>query len=271
MSIIQEYVNAWNNHDSHGIEACFLSDGVYIDANLDHEIPAYQFALRTQELFTSFPNLNVSVSQPIESADGLFALQWELSGAVPDKTLRGMDMLCVRDGRLQSVQVYFDYQTGLIFSKVPSLHLNYQPSNKPRDVQSVQINDIEPIKYRTSALTQLESEDIKQKLADLMTNKQYYLHSDLSLSQLASELGISTNHLSQVINSQFGCHFYDFVNRYRIVHSQQILKATNTPVKALVLALDSGFRSTSTFYAAFKKFTGMSLAEYKQSIKDSVN
>lgn len=267
MKVSEQYLSAWNRHDSAALLNCFLPDGVYIDANLNDEIPASLFALRAEELFRSFPDLRVTIEEQTKNETGVIATRWSLSGALPGKVLRGVDLLCVREDKLQSVQVYFDYKTGLIFSKVPSLHLRYQPQQSEIEVSNKHLGKQTPChKYRTSGLSLEEATAMKDHLENLMTDKVLFLQPDISLSKLAKLLNTSTNHLSQVINSQFYCNFYDFINRYRIDYVKRIIEKSSTQNKALSLAIDSGFRSTSTFYSAFKKETGLSPSEYRATL-----
>ncbi|GLQ32841.1 nuclear transport factor 2 family protein [Litoribrevibacter albus] len=266
--VTDQYLEAWNNHDAEAILACFHPDGVYIDANLDDEIPASLFALRAQELFDCFPNMTVTIEQRNVQGEGLVASPWRLSGVLPGKELSGVDMLCIRDNKLQSVQVYFNHSTGRLFAKVPSLHLNYQPHQS--DVKEHDVSDSAE-KYRTSGLTMAGMQSIQQTLETAMVRDKVFLQPELSLSRLADQLSMSTNHLSQVVNSLYHKNFYEFINHHRIAFAKQLLAKDHAddhaqPQTSLVLSLESGFRSTSTFYSAFKKETGLTPSEYRQRL-----
>ncbi len=261
MDVVEQYLNAWNAHDSKAIENCFLPEGIYIDSNINVEVSAHQLALRASELFTCFPKLKVCVKDRTPNAGGLIATRWTINGALPGLVLSGVDMLCIRQGKIQSVQVYFDRDTGKIFAKVPSLHLKYAPEGLSRPNKT---GVSELAKYHTSGLSDRELINIRQALQHLMHAEQRYLDQDLSLSKLADELQISTNHLSQTINTEFHCNFYQFINDLRISFAKQLIVSDEaTELKALTISLESGFKSTSTFYAAFKKITGMTPKEFK--------
>jgi AraC-like DNA-binding protein len=75
----------------------------------------------------------------------------------------------------------------------------------------------------------------------------------------------SVNHLSQAINAGFGVSFYDYVNGYRVRQAADILCCGDTESNGILdVALAVGFNSTSTFYAAFKKITGQTPAQYRR-------
>jgi AraC-like DNA-binding protein len=100
-----------------------------------------------------------------------------------------------------------------------------------------------------------------QKLIKFMEEKKPYLNPKLSLPELAQQLGISPNQLSQIINQQAEVNFHDFVNKYRVSEFLQNAKS-NKSFSLLALALDSGFNSKSSFNYIFKKQKGISPSQY---------
>lgn len=117
--------------------------------------------------------------------------------------------------------------------------------------------------YRKSGLKSDEVTQLHQEMLSLMEEKKPYLEPKLTLNQLAEQLAISSNNLSQVINQCEGKNFYDFVNSYRV--DEFIKRATNDKNKGLNLlgiALDSGFNSKSSFNQVFKKHTGDTPSNY---------
>jgi len=118
--------------------------------------------------------------------------------------------------------------------------------------------------YQKSGLTQAEAEALMQRLRHLTAERQLYLKSLLTLQELAEEMSISAHNLSEVINTQAGRNFYDFVNGYRV---EEVMRRLRDPSYAhltiLALAADSGFNSKATFNAFFKRHTGMTPSQYR--------
>jgi AraC-like DNA-binding protein len=113
------------------------------------------------------------------------------------------------------------------------------------------------VKYMRSGLDASKSEALADSLTSFMEQKRPYTDPELSLGDLAEQLSLSPNHLSQIINEQFGKNFWDFVNEYRVKQVIADLKAgKHTKHTLLGIALDSGFNSKVSFNRAFKKFTG---------------
>ena len=104
-----------------------------------------------------------------------------------------------------------------------------------------------------------------------MESEKPYLEGDLVLPQLAQQLGISANYLSQIINEQLQVNFYDFVNGSRVEEAKRWMRnAGQQNTKILNIALDSGFNSKSAFYTAFKKATSMTPTQYRNTLKHPV-
>lgn len=122
-------------------------------------------------------------------------------------------------------------------------------------------------KYSGSGLDKETSLIFLNELTDHMRTYKPYLEGELVLPQLAKQLGISSNYLSQVINEQLQINFYDFVNGYRVEEAKRImLDSRQKNINILNIALDSGFNSKSAFYTAFKKTTSMTPTQYRKSL-----
>ena len=122
-------------------------------------------------------------------------------------------------------------------------------------------------KYHRSGLDRETSRMFLGELASHMETNKPYLQGDLVLPQLAQQLGISANYLSQVINEQLKVNFYDFINGYRVEDAKRLMKNTGQKnINILKIAFDSGFNSKSAFYTAFKKVTSMTPTQYRKTL-----
>ena len=98
---------------------------------------------------------------------------------------------------------------------------------------------------------------------------QLYLQHDISLSQLATLIGINRSYLSKHFALQ-GITYNAYINGLRIQHFINLYHeaaATHQPVSAQQLAYQSGFRNYKTFNAAFKKIMEMTAKEWMQQVK----
>ncbi|MCP5145144.1 MAG: helix-turn-helix transcriptional regulator [Gammaproteobacteria bacterium] len=123
-------------------------------------------------------------------------------------------------------------------------------------------------KYRSSALDTQLSQALSLDLTRHMEQNRPYLESQLTLPQLADQLAISPNYLSQVINEQLQMNFFDFVNGYRVKDAQLMLTGDSADERSILdIAYAAGFNSKSAFYTAFKKRTGVTPSEFRKAAR----
>jgi len=101
----------------------------------------------------------------------------------------------------------------------------------------------------------------------LMSDQKLYRQPTVTLTMLAKKLNVSTRCLSASIGHYAGQSFRDYVNTYRVSYVRKALRrpAPDRPPIAQV-AIEAGFISPSTFYAAFKRQWGMTP---RQCIKEA--
>lgn len=127
--------------------------------------------------------------------------------------------------------------------------------------------------YRLNFISQKDESDnqiqdykvLEEKLKKMMATQQPYLDEELSLNELADELGISAKQLSTLLNKYMNTSFYDYINSFR-VQAVILAMSSNTSKKYTLLAIgmDCGFNSKASFYRIFKKQTGYSPSKYKR-------
>ncbi|MBR2113697.1 MAG: AraC family transcriptional regulator [Prevotella sp.] len=124
--------------------------------------------------------------------------------------------------------------------------------------EDVEDNALLSIRYNIGPLLKQYCEDT-----------QLYLQYDISLSQLATLIGINRSYLSKHFALQ-GMTYNAYINSLRIQHFINLYHETvetHQPVSAQQLAYQSGFRNYNTFNAAFKKIKGMTATEWMQRVK----
>lgn len=105
----------------------------------------------------------------------------------------------------------------------------------------------------------------RQALEEWMEREKPYLNPDFKLLDLRAVLPLNRTYLSQFINSEYGCTFYQFVNRYRIEESKR-LKLENPDMKISDVAARCGFSSPSVFSRTFTNITGLTPREWAKQI-----
>ena len=120
--------------------------------------------------------------------------------------------------------------------------------------------------YQNSGLDERRLSEIFVQLGKYMEEAKPYLQDDLSLSILASQLEVTSNQLSQVINQQSGVNFFTFINRFRVeAVKEQLQNPAFDHYSILGIAYTCGFRSKSAFNKVFKEISGITPAEYQKN------
>lgn len=95
-----------------------------------------------------------------------------------------------------------------------------------------------------------------------------YIHkhytSKISLEQAAEMLHISPTYLSMLFKQQTGVNFIDYLNRYRIQRSKEFLKDIDR--KVYEVANMVGIQDEKYFHALFKRYTGLTATQYRDSL-----
>ncbi len=160
--------------------------------------------------------------------------------------------------------VYFLGYRALTVQDKLSLKLQLGEAQE-RELSLLKVGQSSAKKYQRSGLTKLKADEYKKELLNYMEDEAPYLDPDITLSDLSEALSIPNNHLSQVINQKFDKNFFDFINSYRVKEAKEWLsnpKRNNETM--LAIAFESGFKSKSTFNAAFKKLTGITPSQFKK-------
>ena len=105
-------------------------------------------------------------------------------------------------------------------------------------------------------------------IENLLIGEKRFLNANLTLDCIAEELHLSKSHLSRIINSELGTGFPEYVNALRVQEAKNYLTNPEFANYTLVaIGLEAGFNSKTTFNNAFKKTTGLTPSEFKNSIQ----
>lgn len=115
------------------------------------------------------------------------------------------------------------------------------------------------------SLSQKRDQDLLARLNAAMTQDQVFRKADLSIANLASDLGVTQHRLRALINQTLGHrNFSEFLSTYRL---DAVLDAFTDPAQAdlpiQTIAFDCGFRSLPPFNRAFRAREGCSPSEYR--------
>jgi len=239
---VESYFDAWNHRDPKGIAAHLSADGSYRDIPECVQISPEQLIIYLEDFFTKSRHRYELIGEVQKSANTI-AFQYRM---------------CPFDNNCSKNSMPYAYQ-GAEF-----INLHGDAAITITDYYDIPFKP--PVnKYAKSGLTDDQLSKYKRRLDQIMQSRNEYLRPDLTLPKLAQTVGCSVNILSQVINSGFGTSFFDYLNRYRIEHARELLARSDAERNAILhVAFTVGFNSNSAFYSAFRKYVGMTPAQYRQ-------
>ncbi len=109
-------------------------------------------------------------------------------------------------------------------------------------------------------------EQLSRALQSTMQEKKPYLDPQLKLDGLANQLNTTPHLLSQYLNDHVGKNFNSYINELRVDEAVSMMQS-HDEYSLEGIAAEVGFRSKSTFYAAFKARYQMTPKAYLNTLQ----
>ena len=105
----------------------------------------------------------------------------------------------------------------------------------------------------------------------ILHREKLFLDPELTRQKVAQSCSKREKEITRIIKLGFENTFYHYINSLRIEHFKQIWKSEEFIHMSIEgIALESGFKSKSTFYAAFKKIEGVTPKEYERNLEAKI-
>ena len=121
------------------------------------------------------------------------------------------------------------------------------------------------VKYSDKKIDEVEANALIAQLKHLMHEDRLYIDANLKLPDVAKEMNVLPHKLSQVLNDNLKKSFTNFINEYRIKEAKELIK-TDDKLTLEAIGYECGFNSKSTFYSAFKKYSGKTPSQFKSTL-----
>lgn len=125
----------------------------------------------------------------------------------------------------------------------------------------------ETVRYSRYPISEDRKKQIKKAILTYFDKEEPFLNAGLNMSMLSEYLGIPKHHLTEVLNSEIGKNFFSFVNEYRIEAVKKLLVDKGDIYSIEYIGFECGFNSKSSFFTVFKKITGQTPMQYRNTIK----
>jgi transcriptional regulator GlxA family with amidase domain len=108
----------------------------------------------------------------------------------------------------------------------------------------------------------IDAAGLESRLKHVLEDEHIFLRDELTLANLAHEIGIEPHHLSRFLNIHLHTTFHDLVNSYRVNETKAML-VNNPDTSILEIAFATGFNSKASFNRIFKKMTGSTPKQFR--------
>ena len=169
-------------------------------------------------------------------------------------------------------QVFYIVLLGYLLWRVETLSDLSIPDNDTAEemptTEKEEDNDLSSSMPNRPALPLGMSKNIGLLLQQHCIDNQLYLQHDMTLAQLAKSIGTNRLYLSQYFSSQ-GTTYNNYINDLRINHFVHLYREaldTQRSYTIQQLALESGYRSYSTFSDVVKRKTGKSVKAWMKGL-----
>ena len=232
LAIVERHNACWAQGDIAGIEALYHPDMLFIDhfSGNRYSGAALREHVRAIIARSALDTLEY-LDRPRVDGDTAFLRYREVIRAINGDALLSVsacDAVRVADGQIIEINEYA---------------LPMQQAGQPQR------------KHAAASKIGLSPRSLGYLLKDLaiyFEQQQPYLEPGLSLPDVARASGYTRNQISFALNQGLGLSFYQYLNRARIRH----VLASDPATGILERAKAAGFRSSSTFYSAFRAHTG---------------
>lgn len=117
--------------------------------------------------------------------------------------------------------------------------------------------------YAKSKLDSVDVHKKREQLEHLMCVERCFEDENLTLGDVATQLALSPQQLSELVNSSFAMGFPRYVRGHR-VDAAKIMLLKESDASVLSISMATGFKSQSSFYTAFKEVAHSTPAAFRK-------
>ncbi len=145
------------------------------------------------------------------------------------------------------------------------------PVPDEQETEMVPVFEDSDSKYRISYTdTRVDIDDMKDRILDYLDKKRMFLHPNLTIDKMATDLYTNKTYLSKVINNEMHKGFRELINYYRVKEAMRIYNETQD-ISVDELSMLCGFNNMASLTNAFKFNTGKTPGEWCRDIKRKLN
>lgn len=132
------------------------------------------------------------------------------------------------------------------------------------NVNNQKLSFINYIKITVSSIGEARQRDISSLHLKIVEYINANFHKNISLNDVAKEVNLSYHYFSKFFKENMGRSFVDYLTELRIEKSKKLLSSSNMSIKEI--SYSTGYGDPNYYCKIFKKVTGLTPTEYKNSI-----
>ncbi len=123
---------------------------------------------------------------------------------------------------------------------------------------------LRPKKYGGVKIQEAEARQLYEQVNNVL--EQNYQNQDLNIDKVAEIMGVRKHKISQLLNDTYNVNFSSYLRKFRIDKVKNMIQS-NEVFTLEAIGQECGFKAKSSYYAAFKKETGMTPLQFKKHIQ----
>jgi len=160
---------------------------------------------------------------------------------------------------------------GLLFLFFQNKRLNLANRllvDKNRRIIELQTDQTQSKEKAKKALSDDIQMELLERIFTVMKDESVVYDPELTIEKFADLVQSNRTYVSQVINGALKKNFREFLNEYRIMEAQRLISEVDFSKYTFEFIVHkTGFKSRSTFNAAFKEITGVTPKFYLESVQ----
>lgn len=246
-----------HSHDGM-MEICYCDKGVQV-----YEVNGKEYHIRGGDVFITFPNEPHGTARHPEEKGTLY---W-LIVQIPEKgrflhyddeesAVFINELMAIKERHFKGTETMKKMLDQLFALHDESVQL---PVHKLQTLNLISAFLLTVIEY--------SQKNVSRKQSDRIAEIKHYIHNNiyrnLPVELLAKELCMSDSHFKSWFKKEFGMPPVDYILRARVEEAKELLLLPNGE-SVTSIAFKLNFSSSQYFATVFKKYTGLSPAEFKQ-------
>lgn len=228
----------------------------------------------------SFADMRINNQNSDINKYDIFEVGFYIKAGIVEKANELIDLMfsdlnSINDNTIEQVRVSSVNIVTTILNSITELGLHYDDVFETNDLPYHSVLKIDTMPEMKDYLKELLSstinaiKSIRSKKANKIINdiekymKNSLSNSELSLSSVAGEFYLNSSYLSRIFKQDTGHTFVEYLTKLRIEKALKLFSETD--LKAYEVAQEVGIPDPNYFGKCFKKYTGVSINDYKKT------